>query len=286
MNSRANTALALAAAAFLVPCATADTLTVASSKDNTLYGASSTGQLSDGAGVTMICGRTSTGDTHRAVVAFDLSSIPVGSTINSVTITLHLAKTSSTAQNVSLNRLLKNWGEGTSNAGGSPGQGAPSTPGDATWVHTFYSTQFWTTPGGDFVSAASATRSVAGVASYTWASTAQLVADVQGWVNTPSTNFGWLLKGNEATTHTSKAFDTRESLTVSFRPTISVNYTPGVLCPGDANLDHKVDTVDLGILLAHFGTAVTPNTQGDMNGDGVVNTTDLGILLANFGKVC
>jgi hypothetical protein len=38
-----------------------------------------------------------------------------------------------------------------------------------------------------------------------------MVADVQSWVDNPSSNFGWLLLGNEASAPTAKSFDSRES---------------------------------------------------------------------------
>ena len=59
-----------------------------------------------------------------------------------------------------------------------------------------------------------------------------------------------------------------------------------VLCDGDLNNDHTVNSLDLGVLLAHFGQSVTPHTSGDINGDGLVNSTDLGTLLSNFGNTC
>ncbi|MEM6333861.1 MAG: peptidylprolyl isomerase [Planctomycetota bacterium] len=53
--------------------------------------------------------------------------------------------------------------------------------------------------------------------------------------------------------------------------------------PGDANLDQVVDTSDLAILAASFGTSGTGYTQADFNIDGTVNTSDLAILAASFG---
>src|SRR3989304_777651 len=103
------------------------------------------------------------------------------------------------AQNVgetaSLRPLLANWGEGTSNADQQEGAGAASTPGDATWIHTFYNTAFWSTAGGDFSSAASAATTVGGTGQYSWSS-AGMVADVQAWLDNPATNFGWIVMGN------------------------------------------------------------------------------------------
>ncbi|MEQ9454756.1 MAG: hypothetical protein RLN76_09230 [Phycisphaeraceae bacterium] len=51
---------------------------------------------------------------------------------------------------------------------------------------------------------------------------------------------------------------------------------------GDANLDRRVDLVDLSILASNFGGAGTYG-QGDNNADGVVDLIDLSGLAANFG---
>jgi len=49
---------------------------------------------------------------------------------------------------------------------------------------------------------------------------------------------------------------------------------------GDLNGDGIVDTADLGILIAAFGT---DDTFSDINNDCAVDTADLGILIGNFG---
>ena len=38
-----------------------------------------------------------------------------------------------------------------------------------------------------------------------------MVADVQGWLDNPASNFGWLMLGDETAIVTAKRFDTRES---------------------------------------------------------------------------
>lgn len=87
-------------------------------------------------------------------------------------------------------RILEDWSEGPSNPSGSEGGGSPGVAGDVTWVHRVLPDSLWATPGGTFVPSASATLQVADVGSYTFASTSQLVGDVQGWLDDPSTNFG------------------------------------------------------------------------------------------------
>src|SRR5262249_58093735 len=124
-----------------------------------------------------------------------ISAIPAGATINSATLQLHMSKSNTGSQTVTLHRVQASWNEGTANAGpGSEGDGAPATSGDSTWLYTSYNTQSWTTPGGDFVATASASTPVGGVANYQWAG-AGVKADVEGWLSNPSTNFGWLLQG-------------------------------------------------------------------------------------------
>lgn len=203
--------------------------------DNTLY-QTVDGSLSNGSGVSFFAGTNAESQVRRGLISFDVASIiPAGSTINSVSLTLHLAQTSSGAQTVSLHRLLAGWGEGASSATmGGGGGGAPAAAGDATWLHTFFPGQFWTTPGGDFDPAVSASQSIVDIGFYTFTS-AQLAAEVQQWLDNPAGNFGWLLRGNESTFQTTKRFDSRESTTLAFRPVLTIDFTP-VPAPGAALL--------------------------------------------------
>src|SRR6266851_2881859 len=201
--------------------------------DNTLYQvatADPSQQLSNGAGQHFYVGRTNQGsnDIRRGAIKFDFSAVPAGSTITGATLTLNLSKTRNGAQSIALHRALLNWGEGTSKAGlgggGGEGAGAQATTGDVTWFYTFFSTQRWTTPGGDFVATASASTSVNRVGSYQWTG-AGLTADVQQWLNSPATNFGWIVTGNENSGGTSKEFDTKENTTATARPALTVDFT-------------------------------------------------------------
>lgn len=202
----------------------ADVINIVASNDNSLY-ESATGALSNGAGPTFFVGRTNAGVLRRGLLRFDLSGVPAGATINLVTLSLNMSMTSAGAVNVSAFRLASDWGEGTSDAGASGGMGAASTIGDATWIHTFFNASSWNTAGGDFAALASATTSVGAVGGYTWTS-AQMLADVQGWIASPSSNFGWMLLGDEVNNNTTKRFDTRENATAANRPTLNIDYTP------------------------------------------------------------
>ena len=193
-------------------------------KDNTLI-QTATGGVSNGAGTAVFAGRVgfmAGGTARRAVLAFDVAgSVPAGATILDAQLHLNLSNTVSADQDTSLHVLLADWGEGTSNDPG--GQGDPSTPGDATWLHTFYPASFWTDPGGDFDPVPSATLQVGNIGPYTWSSPA-LIADVQGMLDDPATDFGWILIGNEETIQTAKRFDSREVSQVGRRPRLTITY--------------------------------------------------------------
>jgi hypothetical protein len=203
-------------------------LVLESSKDNTLYEYEATiGDVSNGQGSHMFAGRTgvtTAGKKRRALVAFDLGGLP-GGTVNSVTLTLNMSKTLTGPSSISLHRVLADWGEGSSDPLGEEGGGIAATLGDATWRHRFFATTFWTTQGGDFETAASATTSVNAVGLYSWNSP-QMLTDVLDWLANPATNFGWLLLGDETSAPTTKRFDTRENSDPSARPHLMLDITP------------------------------------------------------------
>ena len=204
--------------------ASALTISIMPSKDNTLYEYDpAEGDHSNGAGFHFFAGETAMGELRRGVLAFDIAgSIPPGSTITAVSLSLNMSRTLlETARTVELHKLLADWGEGTSHAPGEEGDGAPATTNDATWRHRFFDTIFWAMQGGDFSAIVSASQVVGPVGQYTWSS-AQMVEDVQSWLDNPSSNFGWLVLGDESTNATSKRFDTRESASP---PVLTIEYT-------------------------------------------------------------
>ena len=270
----------LAVASAIAGAATADTLTINPAADGTLIQPNDGGQYSLGAAYNFYCGRTGTnggGTLRRGLLRFDLASIPVGSTVTSVSLRLYMSQTSGGASNCGLHRVQQAWGEGTSFAFG--GGGTLPEPNDVTWTHRVWPTLQWSVPGGSYVGTASAVRSVNGAGTYTWASTAALVADVQGWVNDRESNFGWAVVGDEVTLNSAKKFEARESGTPAYRPTLVVNYVPAAAIPGDVNGDGKVNGADIGVLLAAWGAT---SGASDVNRDGIVNGADLGVLLSNW----
>jgi hypothetical protein len=179
--------------------------------------------VGDSQGGSLWLGTTAGGFVRRALLRFDLGSIPAGHAV--VSVSLGLFETRSMDDHmVHVHRLLSPWGEGPSN-GGTVGSGAPAQAGDATWRWSNFGVSEWAQRGGDFVTQSSAATLVGSApASYTWSSTPGLVADVQGWLDRPGSNFGWILIGAEpADSRTAKRFD---SLQGTARPQLWVVTTP------------------------------------------------------------
>ena len=208
-----------------------DTVMLVPSKDNTLY-FSATGQLSNGQGIYFFDGKNGQGNVRRAIIAFDLSPIPASATITGATLSMFLSQANGGSQDVTISRVLQDWGEGDSNAGDPGGAGTQAAPGDATWLHTFYDNSFWTNPGGDFLGTVSAATTVEATdTTYLWSGSG-LLGDVQTWVGNPATNFGWIIRGNEVTAGVTQRFNSGENpsnppqLTVTFQLPVCTTPTP------------------------------------------------------------
>jgi hypothetical protein len=225
-------------------------VTIESARDNTLY-EPNIAPLSNGAGSYMFAGRSGDGLRKRGLIMFDIagSGIPAGSVITSTILELSMSRTIAGPEQVGLHRVRSDWGEGTSDAAGGEGGGAAATPGDATWLYTFFNTDFWINPGGDFLAVASDTQVIADIGQYTWGSTAGMVADVQNWLDSPAENFGWLLLGNESSPTTAKRFNTREFPRADDRPKLIVQYRRPCLfdIPGDLDRNCIVNFLDVAI---------------------------------------
>lgn len=276
------TCLGLACALTVVTSATAETVTVGPSADNTLY-EDFLGRFSSGAGPSIFVGITGGGFIRRGVLQFDVASaVPAGATVTSATMTLFMDRTVSGAQDQNMHRLLADWGEAGSVASGGGGGGGAALPGDATWLHGFFNTTLWVDEGGDFIPTVSATQSVSGIGTYSWTS-AQLAADVQDMLDNPGDDFGWIVIGVETGGVTAKRYASKENGSAINRPRLEIEYTTAPDCVGDINGDGVVDAADLGILIGQFGTA---GPDADLNDDNIVDAADLGILIGVFGTDC
>lgn len=210
-------------------------LVLTPTQDNSIFAGGGYESRSDGAGDFLWLSVTAGGINLRCLVKFDTTSIPAGSIIRQVTLSLYESR----ARNehvVRVHRLQRSWGESSSNGGGS-GEGADAAPGDATWSHAFHPGVAWTQAGGDYLATASAQASVGtqGVF-YSWGPNAALAADVQAWVNDASANHGWILIGDEQGLQNAKRFESRNNASSTNRPRLVVVYDPPEMGAGDVPL--------------------------------------------------
>jgi len=182
-------------------------------------------------------GNNGGGSRNRALFRFDpTSQIPPNAIIQSVTLVLQLTlqpQDSPPGSDFALHRVLADWGEG----GGSGNQGSAAQAGEVTWNSRFHGSASWTTPGGepgtDYVSQESASRFADFPGSYSWSSTAEMVADVQFWLQNPSQNFGWMLiSSDESSYFTARRWAAKEFNEEAARPKLIIQYVlPAAVTP-------------------------------------------------------
>lgn len=242
----------------------AATVSLVPSRDNTLI-QSATGHLSNGQG-DVFFGRTNqdgqgpaTISIRRGLMYFDVvGAVPANSKITAVTLTVRDVQGLNGDRSIELHRALADWGEGASFFAG--GQGAPAENNDATWLHSFYNkanpaaSTFWSTPGGDYDPTISGATIISddlgGGQLFTWDSATNplMVADLQSWLDSPATNFGWLIKGVETAGQTAKRVNSREATTLpNLPPSLVITYEP-IPEPGTLVL---VGMAVMSIMIAH-----------------------------------
>ena len=217
----------------LVTPAGAITATVGAAQDNTLY-ENLEGGLSNGAGQHFFAGRTGQqggGMILRGLIRFDVAGhVPPGSIVNRVQLRLNASSPKARSGMIALHPVQSPWGEGMSMAPNGEGKGGPPTAGDATWIHTHFDQAFWVNPGGDFDQEASASLVVSGNGPQMIEGTLAMVTDVQGWLDNPESNYGWLIRQADEANAQAIRFDSRHHNEPGVRPSLIIEYSlPAVL---------------------------------------------------------
>jgi hypothetical protein len=149
---------------------------------------------------------------NRGLLQFNLSPIPPGAVVNSVSVRLTVTKVpqSPVDSNFALHRLAQPWDDL-----------------ESTWSLRLDPDENWETPGGqegtDFSATVSSSVLVAGLGDYTFASTPELISDVTAWLANPSANHGWLVKtADESVGFTARRVASREA--ISGVPVLEVQF--------------------------------------------------------------
>jgi hypothetical protein len=164
---------------------------------------------------------------NRGLFRFDLVGyVASGATITSAKFHIYLGfyppGPGSTFQ---LHRVRKAWGEGDKIGFGRLAEAA--TEGEATWNAPMHPGPRWAASGAssdeDAALVISSSVAITNIGWYTFASTPALAADVQSWVDSPASNFGWLFRSaSESTGQTARRFASRAS--GFFAPTLEITY--------------------------------------------------------------
>lgn len=215
----------------------ADTVTIPPSADACLFELNSNYNFGSATSVPAgTLGNMAPGlNNARALFKFDIASaIPAGSMITAASLTMRVTRAPTGAVNSSfaLHSVFVDWGEGTGITEAQL-EGRAALPGEVTWNSRFHGGETWGEPGGqidgDFSEDPSATRVVAGVGFYLFNFDATGVADVQGMLDNPAGNFGWILRTlSEETQFTARRWATRENANP---PVLSITFAPPVSPP-------------------------------------------------------
>jgi hypothetical protein len=184
---------------------------------------------SNGAGTFMFSGLALGSGERRLLMKFNPGAvIPEGAIITSARLILNDSTPDDDPTQTwtfNLHSMTAPWGEGASDAGDPGNGGAPPESMDASWLFAFFDTVQWSSPGanGDFDAEPSATDSYSGTGTNTWGSTDAMVANVQGWLDAPKTNYGWMLLGIQDIPSISRRFDTHETES-GMQPRLFISY--------------------------------------------------------------
>ncbi len=230
-----------------------DQVTLSAIQDNTIYSESDS---SYGGGMCLQVGRPTQSTANRlqirrALVQFDLTSIPAGSHIVSARLNLFRYLSGGPGNHLRIYRLLQAWGEGNSGASQSctppPRQlGRAPTESSSTWNYRFFGTgAVWNTDagdplhGGNFQSASSDSENVYPGDQSVGLTSSGITSDAADWVRDPASNHGWVLLGDEAKPGTGMRFASRQDPLPNHAPSLTVFFAPptGACCRPDGTCD-------------------------------------------------
>ncbi|MEO8427098.1 MAG: DNRLRE domain-containing protein [Verrucomicrobiota bacterium] len=204
-----------------------ETIQLKASADTTLFQHDPDNNF--GAVNSLSAGGTAGGPLARSLIKFDVGgNLPAAAKIISAQLKFEIVKVPTSGGRPSdfrLQRMLQDWTEGSGTGGP---RGAAAAAGESTWNFRTHPTVRWSQPGGaapaDYLPSVSASVRVAGIGIYQFASTPELIVDVQAWLANPASNFGWMMLSQaERTPETARRIGAREA--GERGPVLTIDYT-------------------------------------------------------------
>ena len=159
--------------------------------------------------------RASSGtNLRRALVRFDLSTIPACATIDSATLRIRVSSAPGSSRTHNVHRMTSSW-----------------TEASVSWNNRTSGTP-WTTAGGDFNPTFTAQATVSSTGYKTW----NVQSDVAAFVALSATNNGWLVRDNAETSSNATTVYSSKEASVGNRPELVVSYTLNDTACNDSNV--------------------------------------------------
>jgi hypothetical protein len=241
-------------------------LSGASVTEDTVIASGSYALLNYGGSTNMFtAGRSSSGVTTRALIRWDFSSIPPGSTIVSAQMSLYSNYSYGGSIVINAHRVLKPWVEGTLNGQ----QRQLDNPDSACWNEYGYGTP-WDAAGangaGDRETTVISSANGSGTGWYAW----DIREAVQKWVDGEWDNDGLILKAQNESSTNLKYFVPSENQQAALRPQLVVEYEQSTALNHAPVFDPiEAQSVTEGQLLEFVVTASDPDS-----GDTLVFSAD------------
>jgi hypothetical protein len=214
--------------------------------------------------------KTEDNKLNRALLQFDLSSIPSGVSVTSAMLSLYVKDASGGAVTINARGLTASWNEA-----------------EVTWkARDKAANLLWSTAGGSFGAIVSSTS--VNDTKDVWRSW-NVASLVSGWLTGPATNFGVILESPVTNPKTEKKFKSSDDGTASQRPKLEVCYAPantlsltpnnaGTGAPGQTkSYGHTITTGNYTSVInlsASSNRGYTTRIYSDANGNGVVDGGD------------
>ncbi|MDQ1301130.1 MAG: hypothetical protein QG637_1051, partial [Chloroflexota bacterium] len=203
----------------------------------------------------------------RALLKFDLSSLPTDAIVSSATLSLYVKGASGGALTINAHRVTPSWNEA-----------------QVTWkARDKAASQLWATQGGDY-DAAVAASTVVDDTKNVWRSWS-IGSLVSGWLSAPATNYGVILEASSS--NAEKIFKSSDDGTTSQRPKLEVCFSAGLTLTPNNNgeaLAGLTKTYAHVVTVGNLTTAVnlsaasnrgwTTRIYKDVNGNGVKDAGD------------